>query len=318
MTLSTGLKLNRWRMFSSGLILLAGLINWSMAQRRHSHSFVLRNTHENSNDLSEKNEVRLRSIGTNSNHNMSLHQRDLIARGDSAVPVFNTCSTPSSFSLTFDDGPSQFSSKLDATLAEANFKASYFINGNNVGCIYDFADLLIERFRKGHLIASHTWSHVHLNQGSYQQISQQLELLENAMIKILGVKPLYFRPPFGEYNDIVLQVLQDRGYKGLILWSQDSQDSSASPPSSSEIIANYRSYPDQTNVLNHETTSLMVDEVIPGVVPILKEKGFNLLTSPDCLGLGSNPSDWYVSVQQPGSRDESWTCQGTPTSESYV
>ncbi|PLW06364.1 hypothetical protein PCASD_22247, partial [Puccinia coronata f. sp. avenae] len=81
---------------------------------------------------------------------------------------------------------------------------------------------------------------------------------------------------------------------------------------------NYREFPQQTIALNHEFTSLMVNEVVPGVIPILKAKGWNLQTSVDCLGLSSNPSDWYVSVQQPGSRDESWTCDGTPTSESYV
>ncbi|KAA1064476.1 hypothetical protein PGT21_004288 [Puccinia graminis f. sp. tritici] len=161
--------------------------------------------------------------------------------------------------------------------------------------------------------SSHTWSHVHLNQGTYEQIAYQLELIENAMIKILGVKPLYFRPPYGEYNEVVLQVLRDRGYRGLILWSQDSGDSLGAPPSSSEIIESYRSYPDQTNVLNHETKSFTVNDVMPNVIPILKDRGFNLQTVPACLNLGSNPSDWYVSVQQPGSRDETWTCNGTPS-----
>ncbi|KNZ55668.1 hypothetical protein VP01_2618g1 [Puccinia sorghi] len=218
------------------------------------------------------------------NFNHSLNRRD----GAGPVPVFSTCTAPGSFSLTFDDGPSQFSSNLDATLDKANVKASFYINGNNFGCIYDFADLLLQRFNNGHLIASHTWSHVHLNQGSYEGISKQLELLEN------------------------LQVLSDRGYKGLILWSQDSQDSFESPPSPPDIIESYRSYPEKTIVLNHETKDFTVDQVVPGVIPIIKGKGLNLLTSPDCLSLSSNPSDWYVSVQPPGCRDESWTCDGTP------
>ena len=152
------------------------------------------------------------------------------------------------------------------------------------------------------------------------------------MIKILGVKPLYFRPPFGLYNILIasciqgfryilqcnfwslfllppahplllknlndqansmtlswanttpkffgltheenpclitvfvyfrfqLQVLKDRGYKGLILWSQDSQDSLESPPGSCDIIESYRSYPEKTNVLNHETKDFTVKEV---------------------------------------------------------
>lgn len=230
----------------------------------------------------------------------------------SGLKVYNSCRLPKSFSLTFDDGPTEFSAKLDRTLEKANLRGTFFINGNNYDCIYDRSQLLIERFKKGHLIGSHTWSHVHLTQGTYKQISHQIELIEKAMIKILGVKPLYFRPPYGEYNDDVIKVLKERGYKGMILWSEDSQDSLESPPSSSEIVSNYQTYSEKTIVLSHETHNFMIDEVVPAVIPKLKAKGFKLLPVADCLELGSTPSDWYETVKMPGSRDESWTCDGTP------
>jgi peptidoglycan/xylan/chitin deacetylase (PgdA/CDA1 family) len=50
--------------------------------------------------------------------------------------------------------------------------------------------------------------------------------VEDAMTKILGLKPKYFRPPFGKYNDQVLQVAAQRGYTKMILWSDDTQDAS--------------------------------------------------------------------------------------------
>jgi peptidoglycan/xylan/chitin deacetylase (PgdA/CDA1 family) len=40
----------------------------------------------------------------------------------------------------------------------------------------------------------------------------ELWRVEEAMIKILGLKPKYFRAPYGEYNDLTLQVLGERGY----------------------------------------------------------------------------------------------------------
>jgi peptidoglycan/xylan/chitin deacetylase (PgdA/CDA1 family) len=45
------------------------------------------------------------------------------------------------------------------------------------------------------------------------------------MQKILGLRPKYFRPPFGKYNDQVLAVASQRGYTKMILWSDDTQDS---------------------------------------------------------------------------------------------
>lgn len=35
----------------------------------------------------------------------------------------------------------------------------------------------------------------------------------------LGLKPLYFRPPYGSYNDLVIKVLGERGYKKMFIWN---------------------------------------------------------------------------------------------------
>ena len=57
------------------------------------------------------------------------------------------------------------------------------------------------------------WSHPHMNTLTRDQLHNELWLVEQAMIKILGLKPLYFRFPYGEYDDLVLSVLSERGYK---------------------------------------------------------------------------------------------------------
>ncbi|KAH9822169.1 hypothetical protein DFH28DRAFT_947804 [Melampsora americana] len=228
------------------------------------------------------------------------------------VPVYKMCSRAKSFALTFDDGPSEFSKELDANLKSHKSKATFFINGFNVGCIYDYADLLITRFKAGHLIGSHTWGHPHLKEGTAEEIHLQLELLEKAMIKILGVKPLWFRPPYGEYNEVVLQVLQERGYKGLVLWSDDSGDSFAKPPSAEKMIDAFNQYPDKSNILSHETNSLTTQEVMPTVVKSLSSKGLKLLPITQCLDISDDPKDWYEFVGKPTKKDATWTCEGTP------
>ncbi|EGG03026.1 family 4 carbohydrate esterase [Melampsora larici-populina 98AG31] len=228
------------------------------------------------------------------------------------VPIYDICSMPQSFALTFDDGPSEFSAGLDTLLNSNGAKASFFVNGNNVGCIYDYAPVLIARFNAGHLIGSHTWSHIHLNSATYEEINQQLDLLEQALIKILGVKPRWFRPPYGEYNDLVLQVLAERGYKGLVLWTHATGDANSNPPSPDSIVQFYQSYGEKSNILNHEITSSTPQTVIPAVLPQLGEK-FKLVTAPSCLNLSNDPKDWYQFVGTPSTKDASWTCSGTPS-----
>jgi peptidoglycan/xylan/chitin deacetylase (PgdA/CDA1 family) len=58
----------------------------------------------------------------------------------------------------------------------------------------------------------------------------ELAKVETAMIKILGVKPKYFRPPHGAYNDLVLKVLSERGYTKLLLWTDDTRTSGIGSP----------------------------------------------------------------------------------------
>jgi peptidoglycan/xylan/chitin deacetylase (PgdA/CDA1 family) len=57
------------------------------------------------------------------------------------------------------------------------------------------------------------------------QLTSELDKVEQAFIKILGLRPLWFRPPYGAYNDRSLKVLSERGYTNLALWSDDSGDS---------------------------------------------------------------------------------------------
>ena len=54
---------------------------------------------------------------------------------------------------------------------------------------------------------------VRLQSLSRARLTSELEKVEQAFVRILGLKPLYFRPPYGSINDLVLQVLGQRGYK---------------------------------------------------------------------------------------------------------
>lgn len=58
--------------------------------------------------------------------------------------------------VAFDDGPGELSEEVDRALKQSGARASFFVNGNNAGCIYDYADELLSRFQAGHLIGCAT------------------------------------------------------------------------------------------------------------------------------------------------------------------
>jgi peptidoglycan/xylan/chitin deacetylase (PgdA/CDA1 family) len=62
-----------------------------------------------------------------------------------------------------------------------------------------------------------------------------------------------FRPPYGSYNDLVLQVLAERGYKKVFLWSDDTEDASGSSIGFQQGVLDgvINSYPQPHMVLQH-------------------------------------------------------------------
>ncbi|BGP19962.1 hypothetical protein JCM10213_006739 [Rhodosporidiobolus nylandii] len=236
---------------------------------------------------------------------LSEHEkRDLEARATDGVVT--RCKNDGDFALTFDDGVYTYGKEVASYLTNNDIKGTFFVNGNNWACIYDNADELIARHKAGHVIGSHTWTHPDISKLSAAELNKQLDLVETALKKIIGVKPRFFRPPYGSYNSDNLQVLKERGYT-VIDWNFDSGDSVGR--AASQTVKDYKAlkYPTSYIALNHETKEGTAKTVIPSVVPALQKKGYRLVDMATCLGVSP-----YQSVGTPGKRDKTWTCAGTP------
>lgn len=96
--------------------------------------------------------------------------------------------------LTFDDGPAQYTEELLTTLKNAGHKATFFLNGNNYGYIYDYNSTVKRMINEGHQVGSHTWTHANIAQISDTQLRSEMSQLDVALQNILGYAPKYFRP----------------------------------------------------------------------------------------------------------------------------
>ena len=122
--------------------------------------------------------------------------------------------------LTFDDGPSEYTEPLLDLLAEEGVKATFFCVGQKVR---EFPDLVRRAEEEGHLVGTHSWSHRNLL-GCLPAASRR-EIIGGAQAvdKVLGRYPQWFRPPYGmRYPWTLLQARQS----GLstVLWSNCPRD----------------------------------------------------------------------------------------------
>ena len=72
----------------------------------------------------------------------------------------------------------------------------------------------------GHEVMNHSNDHAHFNTLSSNQIMQDINTCNQKIEAITKVRPTLFRPPYGEYNDLVVSTVRSMGMEP-IQWDVD-------------------------------------------------------------------------------------------------
>jgi peptidoglycan-N-acetylglucosamine deacetylase len=101
--------------------------------------------------------------------------------------------------ISFDDGPlPEFTPQVLQILKEYNVPAAFFCIGKRV---QEHPELFKRIIEEGHLVGNHSYSH-HLwfDLFSADKMYKDLQMMDDVMKKISGLKPRLFRPPYGVTN----------------------------------------------------------------------------------------------------------------------
>lgn len=96
--------------------------------------------------------------------------------------------------LTFDDGPCRSTPALLDLLARNNVRATFFMCGHNVRRFPEIARAVRDA---GHEIGNHSDSHPYLHFKTPEFIFRELALAQESIQRITGLRPRWFRPPYG-------------------------------------------------------------------------------------------------------------------------
>lgn len=106
------------------------------------------------------------------------------------------------------------------TLNNNNTKITFFMVGD---WIEKFPDAVKKIYDAGHEIASHSDTHPHVNNLSYEENISEIEKSNERIETITGSRTKIYRAPYGEYNNTVIKAAQDKGYY-TIQWNLDTLD----------------------------------------------------------------------------------------------
>jgi peptidoglycan/xylan/chitin deacetylase (PgdA/CDA1 family) len=116
--------------------------------------------------------------------------------------------------LTFDDGPDpEYTPQLLDLLKHYNIKATFFVLGAKAE---QYPDLIVRMHKEGHLIGVHNYVH-HTNAFMTPwKVRAQLRDSIRTIERIIGVTPVYYRPPWGVFN--IFDIFLFRKIQ-VVLWS---------------------------------------------------------------------------------------------------
>lgn len=192
--------------------------------------------------------------------------------------------------LTFDDGPKpERILPILEILDRYQVKASFFVVGKMAN---QNRDLVLRMAASGHDVCNHSFSHPNLTTISPEQVRMELRQTSDVVESITGKRPIYFRPPGGNYNDSILSIVAEEGMS-TALWNINAEDftyirplrDSGSPPRESffrhsdgeihELVM--RKARNGAIVLFH-AGGRETETALPKLIIELKSRGFRLVT----------------------------------------
>jgi len=159
---------------------------------------------------------------------------------------------PRAVALTFDDGPSRYTTRVLSAFERLHARATFFV----VGYLAERHPGLVRReLAAGMGVANHSYSHPYRPPFDRQPHEKILDEIESGgdVLARLGQAPALFRPPGGSFSLYVLEATGAHGQR-IVLWSVDPEDWSSEPTAK-------------------EITTRVLDAVRPGSIVLLHDGG---------------------------------------------
>ena len=75
----------------------------------------------------------------------------------------------------------------------------------------------------GHDLGNHSENHKHMSQLSLKECKDEILTVHNKVKELTGIEMNLFRPPYGDYNDTLIDATDELGYH-CVQWDVDSLD----------------------------------------------------------------------------------------------
>lgn len=142
-----------------------------------------------------------------------------VFNSDKRLPIYSV--ETDKVAITFDCawGASDIPTILEI-LKKEDVKATFFMVGQWAEKFPDSVKLIAN---DGHDVANHGYSHLKMSTIGKEKCKSEIELCNKKLEEISGVKVKLFRPPYGDYNNLVIDTCNELGCYP-IQWNVETLD----------------------------------------------------------------------------------------------
>ena len=128
----------------------------------------------------------------------------------------------------------------------------------------------------GHDLGNHSEHHKHMPQLSNSSICDELNSVTEKVEKLTNTKMCLFRPPYGDYNNALIEQAKNCGYY-TIQWDVDSLDwKNYGVEPIVNTVLNHKSLRNGSIILMHNGAKYTA-QALPKVIEGQQEKGFQIV-----------------------------------------
>lgn len=141
--------------------------------------------------------------------------------GERELPIYCVDTKEKKIALSFDAawGAEDFQKIMDI-LDKHKVKVTFFMTG---GWVEENPDCVKELVERGHDLGNHSEHHYDMTTISLEEVKSELKSVHNRVKELTDYEMFLFRPPYGAYNNQVINAAKECGYYS-IQWSVDSLD----------------------------------------------------------------------------------------------
>ena len=176
--------------------------------------------------------------------------------------------------ITFDDGPSKYTSKILDILDENNVKGTFFMLNDNM---IVFKDKVIRMEKEGHGIGFHGVSHElkELYKTENSAI-EEFKTCNRTFYKITGKTSRLVRIPYGSKPNMMESIYKKFIDEDFLLWdwTVDTEDWKSTEDQIVSNILYYAREKDRIVILLHENQKTV--DCLPDIIKILRERGYSI------------------------------------------